>query len=106
MPEEIINSEPSEPSSSDGATEPIQEKTEKVEVSQEEVTALKADKEKTQGELDALKATVYSEDYVNYLQSKQTTQQAPPQENLEFLSQKELINLVRKERQQDFLFSL
>jgi len=101
MPDEIIKSEEIQNASGDDTSQEKQEKTEKVEVSKEEVEVLKADKQKTQQELDALKATVYSEDYVNYLQSKQTAQTQAPQENLEFLSQKELINLVRKERQQD-----
>lgn len=102
MPDEINESEESQTAGSDVTSQKeTQEKTEKGEISKDEFDALKADKEKTQGELDTLKATVYSEDYINYQQSKQGAQTQAPQENLEFLSQKELINLVRKERQQD-----
>lgn len=101
MPDEIIKSEENQPGSGDVTTSEVKEKTEKVQVSKEEFDALKADKEKTQGELDTIKATVYSEDYINYVQSRQGAQTQAPQENLEFLSQKELINLVRRERQQD-----
>lgn len=102
MADENVQSDPSQKTGGDDTgQQQTQEKTEKVEISKEEAEALKADKARTQQELDALKATVYSEDYVNYLQSKQGAQTQVPQENLEFLSQKELIDLVRKERQQD-----
>lgn len=112
MAEQIKDqSEEKQTGSGDDATQQKQE-PEKVEVSKEELETLKQKAqsgEATKQELENLKAQLYSEEYLNYLQSRQaaTTQEA--EENLDFMSQKELRQKILNEvdqRMQNYAMGL
>lgn len=100
--EEGIESEEQQTGSGDDATQQKQE-TEKVKISKEELDALKQGAESakaTKSELENLKTTLYSPQYLAFLESQKAATQEP-EETYEFLSQKELIQRVRDERRQD-----
>ncbi len=91
MADEIKSEESQTAGDDETSTEEVVEpKEEKVEISKTELDTLRAADGKKGEEIDNLKRTIYSEDYLNFLQKKGTAQAQPVEENLEFMSQKDL----------------
>lgn len=101
MADEVVKSEENQTASGDetGKEEVVaveeEKKEEKVEITKVELEALKgADGKKTE-EIENLKRTIYTEDYVEFLRGKNKPEaQTQTDDNVEFMSQKDLYQKV------------